>query len=75
MREPLGAALYLTGQLAEAERTFRDDLRLNPGNGRSLFDLWQTMAALSRTSEADTVKQQLHEAWKDADVPLSVEIL
>ena len=37
VRESLGGALLRTGQPAEAETVFREDLKRNPRNGRSLF--------------------------------------
>lgn len=38
-RETLGGALMRDGKYAEAEKVFRDDLRRNPNNPRSLFGL------------------------------------
>jgi tetratricopeptide (TPR) repeat protein len=38
-RETLGAALIRAGQSAEAEKVFREDLKRNPHNPRSLFGL------------------------------------
>ena len=73
VRESLGAALYLDGQLAEAERVFREDLKIDRANGRSLFGLWHSLQAQGRMSEAQTVRQQFEKAWKDADVQLSME--
>lgn len=45
MRETLGAALLANGKAAEAEQVFRDDLKYNPRNGRSLFGLWKALEA------------------------------
>ena len=73
LRESLGAALLLAGRLREAEQTFRDDLRINPGSGRSLFGLWKTLATQGRTSDARVVERQFREAWKHADIVLSLE--
>jgi tetratricopeptide (TPR) repeat protein len=73
LRESLGAALLLSGRLREAEQTFRDDLRINPGSGRSLFGLWKTLVAQERLSDAALVEKQFKEAWKHADTVLSLE--
>jgi len=75
LRESLGAAFYLTGQLVEAERVFRDDLKLNPKSGRSLFGLWRTLIALGRIAEAESIERQFDDAWRDADVQLEMEDL
>ena len=75
MRESLGAALYLSGRVVDAERTFREDLRINSLNGRSLFGLWQCLNAQGIASEAAAVEAQFEEAWKDADIQLSMESL
>jgi tetratricopeptide (TPR) repeat protein len=75
LRESLGAALLLVGRAADAEHAFRDDLRANPGSGRALFGLWKALAAQGRASEAGAVETQFREAWKNADVRLSLEQL
>ncbi len=67
VRESLGAALLANGQAAEAEKTFREDLGRNPRNPRSLFGLWQALAAQKKDVEADWVHRQFVEAWKYAD--------
>jgi tetratricopeptide (TPR) repeat protein len=64
VRESLGAALFLDGQLSEAEQVFREDLQRNPRNPRSLFGLLQVLRSLGRTDDAGFVKAQLDAAWK-----------
>lgn len=68
VRESLGAALLLDGQAREAQGVFQEDLRRNPGNGRSLFGLWQALAALDRATEAARAHEAFSHAWKNADV-------
>ena len=75
MRESLGGALLRAGNAAEAEKIFREDLIRNPRNGRSLFGLWQSLAAQNKMTDAAWAKSQYEAAWKDADVKLSVENL
>jgi tetratricopeptide (TPR) repeat protein len=73
VREPLGAALLMDEQSTEAEQVFRDELRINPGSARALFGLWQALAAQNRRSDALAVEVRFREAWKNADVPLSLD--
>lgn len=44
-REALGAELLRAGRKADAERVFREDLKRNPHNPRSMFGLGQNSAA------------------------------
>jgi tetratricopeptide (TPR) repeat protein len=64
VRESLGAALFLDGQISEAEQTFRDDLRRNPRNPRSLFGLLQVLRSRGRSHDADFVQVEFDAAWK-----------
>jgi Flp pilus assembly protein TadD len=73
LRESLGAALLLRGRARDAEETFREDLRVNPGSGRALFGLWKALAAQGRSAEARLTERQFREAWKNADTILSLE--
>lgn len=73
VRETLGAVLYADGQHAEAERVFREDLELNPRNGRSLFGLMKTLEKMGKNEAVVLVGAQFHEAWVKADVPLAME--
>jgi tetratricopeptide (TPR) repeat protein len=64
VRESLGAALFLDGQISEAEQVFREDLRRNPRNPRSLFGLLQVLRSRGRSDDALLVKAELDAAWK-----------
>jgi tetratricopeptide (TPR) repeat protein len=72
VRESLGGALLRDGKAVEAEGVFRRDLELNPRSGRSLFGLWQSLAAQKRDADAAGVKRQFDTAWGRADVKLQV---
>jgi tetratricopeptide (TPR) repeat protein len=72
VRESLGAALLASGKLKEAEQVFRDDLRRNPRNPRSLFGLRESLAAQHADTDAAWVDRQFRTAWKNADVELRV---
>jgi tetratricopeptide (TPR) repeat protein len=75
VRESLGAALLSAGKAAEAEQVFREDLRQNPRNPRSLFGLMQSLKAQQRDADAAWVERQFNEAWKEADTKLTLENL
>jgi cytochrome c-type biogenesis protein CcmH/NrfG len=75
IRESLGAALLLAGKTAEAERSFRDDLKRHPRNARALFGLHAALVKQGRDSDAAWVRRAFDEAWKDADVTLTLESL
>ena len=75
VRETLGAALLAAGQAAGAEQVFRDDLKYNPRNGRSLFGVWKALEAQGKTSEAARAGAAFRRVWSVADVPLRIEDL
>jgi tetratricopeptide (TPR) repeat protein len=74
-RESLGGALLLAGRAAEAEQVFREDLRRNRRNGRSLFGLSEALKTQGRTHEAVIVRREFERAWKNADTRLRIEDL
>jgi len=70
-RESLGAALLRAKDYGQAEEVFRQDLTRNPGNGRSLFGLWQSLL-LQRRESAGVAEKDFRSAWKNADVQLDL---
>ena len=62
VRETLGGALLRAGKFAEAESVFRDDLKHNPNNPRSLFGLTQALKAQKKPSAK--YAQAFRNAWK-----------
>jgi tetratricopeptide (TPR) repeat protein len=64
VRESFGAALFLDGQVAEAEQVFREDLQRNPRNPRSLFGLLQVLRSRGESYDAGFVLCELKDAWK-----------
>jgi tetratricopeptide (TPR) repeat protein len=75
VRESLGGMLLQSGDANAAEQVFRDDLKLNPRNPRSLFGLAEALTQQKRDYDASWVKQQFQTAWQGADVTLKVEDL
>jgi tetratricopeptide (TPR) repeat protein len=71
-RESLGASLLAAGKASEAEAVFREDLKRNPRNPRSLFGLAETLKAEGKPMEAATVRQQFQRAWSKADTKLTL---
>jgi hypothetical protein len=70
IRESLGAALLLSGDVAAAEATFREGLSRSPKNGRMLFGLRESLKAQKKTEAAAWVEREFQAAWKGADVEL-----
>lgn len=64
VRESLGGVLLTSGNAAEAEKVFRDDLDHNPRNPRSLFGLREALKAQNRAYDAQFVDKLLQTAWK-----------
>lgn len=75
VRESLGGMLLQSGDPKAAEQVFRDDLKQNPRNPRSLFGLSESLTQQHRDYDASWVKQQFDAAWQGADVTLKVEDL
>jgi tetratricopeptide (TPR) repeat protein len=75
IRETYGAVLLQGGRAADAEKVFREDLAKNPGNGRSLFGLMESLKAQNKESDARWVQQQFEVAWKHADTTLRIQDL
>src|SRR5262245_1778152 len=73
VRESLGAALLLNGDAAAAEKVFREDLKENPRNARSLFGLMESLKAQSKRDAAAFVEAEFKAAWKNAEVQLKLE--
>jgi tetratricopeptide (TPR) repeat protein len=69
VRESLGAALLRNKKAPEAEQVFREDLRRNPRNPRSLFGLYSALEAQQKAYEADLVRRSFDAAWKGNQPP------
>ena len=75
VRESLGAALMMKGDVASAEKTFREDLDRNPRNPRSLYGLQQVLKKQGREYDAGFVEKQFKSSWKGAPAGLKMEDL
>ncbi len=71
-RESLGGALLRDGQAAsinEAINIFREDLKRNPNNGRSLYGLIEAYKRENQPAAAAKALTDFKKAWEKADVP------
>lgn len=75
VRESLGAAYLKLGKPYDAEMAFREDLRRNPRNPRSLFGLREALTAQESETDAAWVDRQFKDSWKNADVELKLSDL
>lgn len=71
-REMLGGYQLRRTSFEAAEKVFRADLEKNPGNGRSLFGLLESLKAQGKSRAAAAVRREFASAWKNADTKLSV---
>ena len=60
-RETLGGALIRDGQYAEAEKVFREDLKHNPHNPRSLFGLGEALK--KQNKNAASARAEYRRYW------------
>jgi hypothetical protein len=70
VRQLLGAQLLLSGQGADAEAVYREDLVRHPDNGWSLYGLSLAVKAQGGTRAAQADARRFAAAWRQADVRL-----
>ncbi len=75
VREWLGRALLRDGQYAEAEKTYREEIKRSPRNGRALFGLAEALNKQGKTTSAELVRREFESAWLGSDTKLTVEAL
>jgi tetratricopeptide (TPR) repeat protein len=71
VRQCLGAVLLEAGRPKDAEVVYREDLKIFPKNGWSLFGLAESLRRQNRLAEAEAVAAQFKEAWAYADITLT----
>jgi hypothetical protein len=67
VREAMGAEFLAEGQAAQPEVFYRSDLKINPGNPRSLQGLTRRLRAEGKQQEAAKYENQFKSAWQYAD--------
>jgi tetratricopeptide (TPR) repeat protein len=78
IRESLGVALINDGRgdaVNEAVNVFKEDLKRNPGSGRSLFGLAEALKKQHQGEEAAKIMVEFRKAWARADIPESLPAL
>jgi tetratricopeptide (TPR) repeat protein len=70
VRHLLGDVLMRSGDYAQAEKIYREDLTYWAKNGFALKGLYESLKGQNKIKEADDVKKQFDEAWKYADSEL-----
>jgi tetratricopeptide (TPR) repeat protein len=72
-RQYLGAYLLKMNKAAEAEKVYREDLVLSPGNGWSLLGLHQSLKALGK-AEAAEYETKYRKAFAESDVVATASV-
>lgn len=70
-RLALGAILLESGQPAEAETVYWEDLRRNRNNGWALYGLMQALRAQQKDDQAALIEARFKKAWARADISLN----
>lgn len=71
VRQIYGATLLQDGRVADAEKTYREDLERHPANGWSLYGLLASLRAQGKTEEANAVEKYFRDVWRLADITLT----
>jgi tetratricopeptide (TPR) repeat protein len=67
VRQALGTVLIKAKRFAQAEQAYREDLKIYPENGWSLYGLMQSLQAQGKQEEAQAVQKRFEQAWQYAD--------
>ncbi len=74
-RHYLGNAYLESGKWADAERVFKEDLKINPKNGWALTGLGAALKMGHKVKEAAEVKREAAKAFDHADSPIVSSVL
>jgi tetratricopeptide (TPR) repeat protein len=70
-RQSLGEALLKAREFTNAETVYREDLKLYPRNGWSMFGLIQSLQAQGKDADAAEIKSKFDDVWMRADISLT----
>jgi tetratricopeptide (TPR) repeat protein len=73
VREALGHELMACGRTGAAEAVYREDLRRNPANPRSLNGLARALGAAGKRREAAAVDREFRRQWRYAEIAMPAE--
>ena len=71
VRESLGAELLADNKPKVAEAVYREDLKRNPENPRSLYGLAESLRVEGKSEQAAQVEARFNRGWSHADVTLA----
>lgn len=74
-RITLGALLLRMQKSEEAEKTFREELKRHPRNGRALFGLRESLKAQSRLADSYWANEEFQKAWQYSTLQLNINDL
>ncbi|TMU56760.1 tetratricopeptide repeat protein [Flagellimonas algicola] len=69
-RQNLGATLMAAKKYSEAEKVYREDLKVLRQNGWSLMGLHNSLKAQGKMEEAAKIKQEFDQAWAHSDIQI-----
>ena len=73
--QSLGGLLLRANKPSDAEAVFREDLKRQPRNGRTLFGLKESLRAQQKQSDLYWVNEEWLKAWMYSDISLSIKSL
>lgn len=73
-RQYLGNVLLKTKQYAEAEKTYKADLKINPNNAWSLTGLKKALSKQGKNTEASKVQLQANKALEQNDMQITSSV-
>nr|WP_299346589.1 hypothetical protein [Allomuricauda sp.] len=74
-RQNLGAVLMKAKKYEEAERIYKEDLKVLRQNGWSLRGLHNSLKAQGKLEEAKAIKTEFDKAWEHSDIDIETSIL
>ena len=74
-RHNLGAVLLKAHKFEEAEKIYKEDLKIIRQNGWSLIGLYQSYIAQGKMDEAKAIKQEFDKAWQYSDIEINSSVL
>lgn len=75
VRQTLGAVLLKAGKYREAEMRYNEDLKVLRKNGWSLIGLYHSLMEQGKVDEANRIKKEFNDAWKQADMAINSSVL